>query len=487
MADKNELYEKQHAKGKLHAIERLEKLFDEGKYQELTEESKRDGVICATGKVAGKQVVVAAQDFTCKGGSLGLQQGTNIAEAQDFAFKKKCPFIMINDSGGARIQEGVDALAGYGEIFYRNVRASGVIPQISVITGPCAGGAVYSPGITDFIFMVKNIGQMYITGPKVIKQVTGEDITAEALGGYTAHMEKSGVSHFGYYDEESCIKSVRYLISILPSNNRQKMLIMDKDAYKKAMPFDFELPEGDNAPYDMHKLIENIFDDDSFMEVQPFFATEIIVGFAKLYGMTVGVVANDPSSFAGVLNCDTSDKAARFVRFCDAFNIPVISLTDVPGYMPGSDQEYKGIIRHGAKLLYAFAEATVPKINVIVRKAFGGAYIAMNSKHLGSDVVLAWPSAQIAVMGEAGAVEILYAKQIKAMPEEDRAAFIKDKQEEYRKNVVGYKFAMDREYVNEVIKPKETREKLYQAMMDCRRIKNLKHVRPIRKHGNIPL
>ena len=457
MSDKNELYEKQHAKGKLHAIERLEKIFDDGKYQELTEESKRDGVICATGKVAGKQVVVAAQDFTFKGGSLGLQQGKNIAEAQDFAFKKKCPFIMINDSGGARIQEGVDALAGYGEIFYRNVRASGVIPQISVITGPCAGGAVYSRGITDFIFMVKNIGQMYITGPKVIKQVTGEDITAEALGGYTAHMEKSGVSHFGYYDEESCFKSVRYLISILPSNNRQKMLIMDKDAYKKAMPFDFELPEGDNAPYDMHKLIENIFDDDSFMEVQPFFATEIIVGFAKLYGMTVGVVANDPSSFAGVLNCDTSDKAARFVRFCDSFNIPVITLTDVP------------------------------KINVIVRKAFGGAYIAMNSKHLGSDIVMAWPSAQIAVMGEAGAVEILYAKQIKAMPEEDRAAFIKDKQEEYRRNVVGYKFAMDREYVDEVIKPKETREKLYQAMMDCRRIKNLKHVRPIRKHGNIPL
>ena len=487
MADLNELYEKQHKKGKLHAIERLEKLFDDAEYQEITEPEERDGVITAIGKVSGCQVVIAAQDFTFHGGSLGLKTGSNIAEAQDIAFKKKCPFIMINDSGGARIQEGVDALAGYGEIFYRNVRASGVIPQISVILGPCAGGAVYSPGITDFIFMVKNIGQMYITGPKVIKAVTGEEISSEALGGYTAHMEKSGVADFGYYDEDTCFEAIRYLISLLPQNNRQKQLFPDPAAYKKKDSFSFQLPEKNDAPYDMKELINQVFDDNSFMEVQPFFAKEIITGFATLYGMTVGVVANQPQAFAGVLNCDTSDKAARFIRFCDCFNIPVISLTDVPGYMPGSEQEYKGIIRHGAKLLYAFAEATVPKLNVVVRKAFGGAYIAMNSKHLGADKVFAWPSAQIAVMGEGGAVEILYAKQIKALSDGEKEAFIKDKQEEYKKNVIGYSFGLERGYIDAVIKPKETRDKLYKALVEARRTRNSKRVRPIRKHGNIPL
>jgi len=487
MADINELKEKQHSKGKLYVTERLEKIFDEGKYQEITTPEDRDGVITAMGKVSGKFVVVAAQDFTFRGGSLGLKTGANIAEAQDMAYKKKCPFIMINDSGGARIQEGVDALAGYGEIFYRNVKCSGVIPQISVITGPCAGGAVYSPGITDFIFMVKNIGQMYITGPKVIKAVTGEEITAEALGGYSAHMEKSGVADFGYYDEDTCYESLRYLISIIPSNNRQKQPIMDPTTHEKKENFNFVLPEKNDAAYDMHTLIENVVDDDSFMEVQPFFAKEIIVGFAKLYGMTIGVVANQPSAFAGVLNCDTSDKAARFIRFCDAFQIPVVSFTDVPGYLPGSDQEHKGIIRHGAKLLYAFAEATVPKINVVVRKAFGGAYIAMNSKHLGADKVIAWPSAQIAVMGESGAVEILYAKQIKALPEEEKEAFIKDKQEEYKKNVIGYKFGLERGYIDKVVEPKDTREAVYKALVDARRTKNPKRVRPIRKHGNVPL
>ena len=405
----------------------------------------------------------------------------------DLAVKLGLPIIGINDSGGARIQAGVDSQAGYGEIFMRNALYSGVVPQLSVILGPCAGGAAYSPSLTDLVFVVEGISKMFVTGPNVIKAVLGEEISQEDLGGAKTLAEISGNAHFYATDEKKCFNQIRQLLSYLPQNNREEPQKTTAKEPTEPQRISSIIPSDHKRPYDVRDIIRCISDNSEFFEVHEMWAKNIVTGFGRIDGRSVGFVANQPLYLAGVLDCDASDKAARFIRFCDAFNIPVVSLTDVPGYMPGSDQEYKGIIRHGAKLLYAFAEATVPKINVIVRKAFGGAYIAMNSKHLGSDIVLAWPSAQIAVMGEAGAVEILYAKQIKAMPEEDRAAFIKDKQEEYRKNVVGYKFALDREYVDEVIKPKETREKLYDAMMDCRRIKNLKHVRPIRKHGNIPL
>lgn len=479
--------EKQHKKGKLFVYERLNLIYDNGEYRELIPENEQDGVVVCEGKIAGKTVIVAAQDFTYKGGSLGLKHGRNIAYAQDIALKKRCPFISINDSGGARIQEGIDSLAGFGNIFYRNVKASGVIPQISVICGPCAGGAVYSPAIMDFVFMVDGTGQMYITGPKVIETVTWEKITAEELGGYAMHSSKSGVCHFGYETESDCIQAIRYLISILPRNNKDKICIPKKEIYRKASAKQFEIPLNKKKPYDVREIIKYVFDDGSFMEVSAFWGKGIVVGFAKLYGITVGVVGNQPNYIAGVLDCDTSDKAARFVRFCDAFGIPVISYTDVPGYMPGVVQEKKGIIRHGAKLLYAFAEATVPKINVIVRKAYGGAYIAMNSKHLGADYVYAWPTAEVAVVGAAGAVEIMYAKDIKKKKEEDRAAFIEEKEKEYERDVVNYKKGLEQGYIDELIEIEDTREKLYETMVKLiRNKKNGKFFRN-RKHGNIPL
>jgi acetyl-CoA carboxylase carboxyltransferase component len=478
--------EKQHSKGKLFVYERLNLIYDNGEYKELIPENEQDGVVVCEGKISGKSVIVAAQDFTYKGGSLGLRHGRNIAYAIDTALKKKCPFISINDSGGARIQEGIDSLAGFGDIFYRNVKASGIIPQISMISGPCAGGAVYSPAIMDFIFMVDGTGQMYITGPKVIEAVTWEKISAEELGGHEMHLSKSGVCQFGYATELDCIQAIRNLISILPKNNKEKIHIPPKDIYKKMPSKQFEMPVSKRKPYDVREIIRFIFDDDSFMEVSSSWGEGIVVGFAKLYGITIGVVGNQPNYIAGVLDCDTSDKAARFVRFCDAFGIPLISYTDVPGYMPGIVQEKKGIIRHGAKLLYAFAEATVPKINVIVRKAYGGAYIAMNSKHLGADYVYAWRTAEVAVLGASGAVEVLYAKDIKEKCGEDKDIFIKEKKKEYESEVINYKKGLEQGYIDELIEIEDTREILYNAITKLIRCKRVKKFHK-NKHGNIPL
>ncbi|MDO4273048.1 MAG: acyl-CoA carboxylase subunit beta [Eubacteriales bacterium] len=480
--------EKQHGKGKLYVTERLEKLFDDGSYSELTTEKERDGVIICEGKIKNKDVIAAVQDFTYRGGTLGLKHGQNIARAQDLAIKKKCPLIVVNDSGGARIQEGIDSLAGYGEIFYRNVRASGYIPQISLIIGPCAGGAVYSPAITDFVFMVKNIGQMYITGPKVVKSVTGRCITAEELGGWQVHARESGVSQFCYEDELSCFDALRYLISILPQNCREKAVIPNKKEYIKERKTEFKLPDSSRLGYDVRQVVHNVMDDDSFMEVSSLYAQSVVIGFAKLYGITVGVVCSQPLCAGGILDCDSSSKAARFIRFCDAFNIPLISFTDVPGYLPGADQEKKGIIRHGAKLLYAFAEADVPKLNVIMRKAYGGAYIAMNSRHLGADHVFSWPMAEIAVMGEDGAVEIIFAKEIRGKTEEERRVFLEEKKAEYRREVINYKHGLEMGYIDAVIQPEETRDKVYEALVDTMKKKKIQRRRRLwKKHGNIPL
>lgn len=479
--------QKQHAKGKLFVTERLDKLFDDGKYKELFDKGRRIGVLICEGKVNGKRVIVAAQDFTYRGGTLGMKIGENIARAQDVAISKKCPFITINDSGGARIQEGIDSLAGYGEIFYRNVMASGFIPQISVILGPCAGGAVYSPGITDFVFMVENIAQMYITGPKVVKSVTGSNITAEELGGYKVHTRESGVSHFCYPDEETCFHELRRLIGMLPRNCEEKAALPRKELYEKKSG-EIEIPENTRIGYDVREVIRAVMDDETFMEVSPEFAQSIVVGFASLCGTTIGVVANQPRCLAGSLDCDTSDKAARFVRFCDAFGIPLITFTDVPGYLPGSPQETKGIIRHGAKLLYAFSEATVPKINIILRKAYGGAYIAMNSKHLGADFVIAWPTAEVAVMGEDGAVEILYAKELKSLSGKERADFLEEKKTEYKTEVINYKHGLEMGYIDQVIQPSETRETIYTLLNNALKKKRFSKAKILRKkHGNIPL
>ena len=479
--------QKQHAKGKLFVTERLKKLFDEGKYKEILDKGRRIGVLICEGRISGKKVIVAAQDFTYRGGTLGRKIGENIARAQDIAITKKCPFITINDSGGARIQEGIDSLAGYGEIFYRNVMASGFIPQISVILGPCDGGAVYSPGITDFVFMVENIAQMYITGPKVVKSVTGSNITAEELGGFKVHNRESGVSHFCYPDEEMCFEELRRLIAMLPANCEEKTALPRKELSEKAEA-ELAIPENTRIGYDVRSVIRAVADEGSFMEVSAEFAMSIVVGFATLCQTTIGVVGNQPSCLAGSLDCDTSDKAARFVRFCDAFGIPLITFTDVPGYLPGVSQETKGIIRHGAKLLYAFSEATVPKINIILRKAYGGAYIAMNSKHLGADYVIAWPTAEVAVMGEDGAVEILYAKELKNLSGKEKTDFLDKKKAEYKAEVINYKHGLEMGYIDQVIKPSETRETVVALLNDALRKKKLRKAKILRKkHGNIPL
>ena len=477
------LVEKQHAKGKLYVEERLNLLFDDGQYAEITRPWERDGVYVCEGTVSGKRVVVAAQDFTYRGGTLGLQHGRNIASALDLAMKRKCPFIAVNDSGGARIQEGIDALAGYGEIFHRNVRASGRIPQISMILGPCAGGAVYSPGITDFIFMTDRISQMFITGPKVIHAVTGETITGEALGGTVMHGANSGVAHVCTETEQQCIGQVRRLVGLIPSNCRDRRLHCYVDT--NAPIFNFELPEDGRRGYDISRVIRNIFDVGTFMELQPDFAKSIVIGLAKLGGETVGIIANQPRCMAGVLDCNSSDKAARFVRFCDAFRIPVITFTDVPGYLPGIAQEQAGIIRHGAKLLYAFSEATVPKINIILHKAYGGAYIAMNSRHIGADCVFSWPDAEVAVMGEQGAVEILCAKETRGMEPGEARAYLDRKATEYRRTVMNNRLGLQRGYIDEEIMPERTRDKLIEQLnrLGCRAIIR----RAFRRHGNIPL
>lgn len=490
--------EKQHKSGKMTARERMDTLFDKGSFVEIDAfvesrgmdfdmQKKKvpgDGVVTGYGTVDGRLVFVSAQDFTVMGGSLGEMHARKITKAMDMAVKMGAPFISINDSGGARIQEGIDSLSGFGDIFYRNTLASGVIPQISVIMGPCAGGAVYSPAITDFIFMVEKTSYMFITGPEVIKSVTGEDVTFEKLGGADAHNTISGVAHFKSVDEQDCINQIKRLLGFLPDNNLSDSpsYASQDDLNRRVQELNEIIPDGANKPYDMLGVIERVVDDGNFMEIHKHFAQNIIVGFGRLNGKTVGIVASQPKIMAGVLDVNSADKGARFIRFCDAFNIPLITFTDVPGYLPGVGQEHSGVIRHGAKLLYAFAEATVPKINVIVRKAYGGAYIAMNSKHLGADMVFAWPSAEIAVMGPEGAANIIFRKEITTAPNQAEAR--NQKIEEYRDKFSNPYIAAARGYVDDVIEPSSTRSRLVNAL---EMLAGKREGRPAKKHGNIPL
>ncbi len=487
----------QHGKGKLTARERIDLLFDEGSFEEMgmlkigrggalgKEPSyPGDGVITGHGTIDGREVFVFSQDFTVIGGSLGEAHSQKICEVMDMAQRVGAPIVGLNDSGGARIQEGVDSLAAYGEIFHRNVRASGVVPQISCILGPCAGGAVYSPAMTDFVFMTGGNSFMFVTGPDVVKTVTHQEITAADLGGAGVHSKVSGVAHFVAPNDILCMREVRRLISYLPSNNLQKAPALDlSDPDDREDPsLDHLVPINASQTYDMNVLIASILDGGEFMEVHGGFARNIICGLGRLGGHTIGLVANQPAMLAGVLDSDSSAKAARFVRFCDDFNIPLVSLVDVPGFMPGPDQEHGGIIRHGAKLLYAFTEATVPRVTVIVRKAYGGAYVVMNSKHIRADFVYAWPTAEIAVMGPKGAAEIIYRKEINAA--EDPEAFLAEKLEEYREAFVNPFLAARRGYIDDVIFPRQTRQRLIRALQVLER-KDTKG--PTRKHGNIPL
>lgn len=490
--------EKQHEAGKLTARERVNLLFDENSFVEVDafvetrsiefdmqkKKSPGDGVVTGYGTVDGRLVFVSSQDFTVIGGSLGEMHAKKITKVMDMAVKMGAPFISINDSGGARIEEGIDALSGFGDIFYRNTLASGVIPQISVIMGPCAGGAVYSPAITDFIFMVEKTSQMFITGPQVIKAVTGEDVTFEQLGGADTHNSVSGVAHFKSSGERECIEQIKKLIGFLPDNNLSDapLYACEDNLNRLEASLDEVIPDGANRPYNMLEIIHKVVDNADFLEIQKHFAQNIIIGFGRLNGGTVGIVANQPNVAAGVLDVNSSDKAARFVRFCDSFNIPVVTFTDVPGFLPGVGQEHNGIIRHGAKLLYAFSEATVPKINVIVRKAYGGAYIAMNSKHLGADMVFAWPTAEIAVMGPDGAANIIFRKEIAAA--DDPVAERNNKIEEYREKFSNPYVAASRGYVDDVIEPSSTRVRLISAL---EMLKSKRETRPSKKHGNIPL
>lgn len=490
--------EKQHAVGKQTARERLAKLFDENSFVETglfvkhrcanfgmgKKEVPGEGVVTGYGTIFGRLVYAAVQDFTVIGGSLGEMHAAKIAAAQEAALKVGAPMICINDSGGARIQEGVDALAGYGRIFYNNTMASGVIPQISVIMGPCAGGAVYSPALTDFIFMVKGTGQMYITGPQVIKAVTGEDVTAENLGGAMAHNGTSGCAHFMADSEDECISQIRRLLSFLPQNNLDPVptcLCVD-DLNREDESLNSFVPENPNKPYDMMTIIQSLADDGDVMECQQYYARNIITAFIRLNGKSIGVIASQPKFMAGCLDINASDKASRFIRTCDSFNIPLLTLEDVPGFLPGTQQEHGGIIRHGAKMLYAYSEATVPKVTVITRKAYGGAYIGMCSKHLGADMVFAWPDAEIAVMGADGAANIIFAKGIKTAA--DPAAERKAKIAEYQSAMMNPYVAAARGYVDDVILPSETRKYIISAFEALQG----KHVdKPHKKHGNIPL
>jgi methylmalonyl-CoA decarboxylase subunit alpha len=489
---------KRHTEGKLSARERIDLLFDENSFVEVDAfiesrcfdfgmQKKKlagDGVITGYGTVNGRKVFVASQDFTVIGGSLGEMHAKKITKVMDMALKMGAPFLSINDSGGARIEEGLDALSGYGDIFYRNTLASGVIPQISVIMGPCAGGAVYSPAITDFIFMVENTSQMFITGPQVIKSVTGEDVTAETLGGANVHTAVSGVAHFKSASEQECIEEIKRLLSFLPDNNVSDTTYLGETdcANRSIESLNEIIPEESNKPYDMYEVISQVVDNGDFFEIQNAFAQNMIIGFGRFNGKSVGIVANQPKVMAGSLDMNAADKAARFVRFCDAFNIPVVSLTDVPAFLPGVAQEHNGIIRHGAKLLYAFSEATVPKVNVILRKAYGGAYIAMNSKTIGCDMVLAWPSAEIAVMGPEGAANIIFKKDITAS--ENPAETRKEKIAEYRDKFSNPYVAAARGYVDDVIEPSETRSRIILAL---EMLNTKRENRPAKKHGNIPL
>jgi propionyl-CoA carboxylase beta chain len=492
--------EKQHAKGRKTARERIELLFDEGSFVELDELARHrstafglaakrpygDGVITGYGTIDGRQVCVFSQDFTVFGGSLGEVYGEKITKVMDLAIKTGCPIIGINEGAGARIQEGVVSLGLYGEIFRRNVHASGVIPQISMIMGSCAGGHVYSPAVTDFTVMVDGTSNMFITGPDVIKTVTGEDVTMEELGGARTHNTKSGNAHYMGHDEEDAIEYVKTLLSFLPQNNLDELPSYDDPADLEFSDLDRTLdaiiPDSPNQPYDMHEVITAVLDDEDFLEVMALFAPNLIVGFGRVEGSPVGVVANQPMQFAGTLDIDASEKAARFVRTCDAFNIPVLTFVDVPGFLPGTDQEWNGIIRRGAKLIYAYAEATVPLVTVITRKAYGGAYDVMGSKHLGADVNLAWPTAQIAVMGAQGAVNILYRSELAEAKDPDgrRAELIT----EYEDHLANPYIAAERGYVDAVISPHETRVEVVRAL---RLLRSKRETLPAKKHGNIPL
>ena len=492
--------EKQHSRGKMTARERIHMLLDEGSFTELDAlarhrshnfglESNRpygDGVVTGYGTIDGRPVCVFAQDFTVFGGSLGEVFGEKIVKVMDLAMKTGVPVIGINDSGGARIQEGVVSLAKYGDIFLRNVHASGVIPQISLIMGPCAGGAVYSPAVTDFIVMVDQTSHMFITGPDVIKTVTGEEVEFEELGGAKTHNSKSGVAHYMGADEEDALEYVKSILSFLPSNNMEMPPVeptpVDLEPSDEDVALDTFIPDSPNQPYDMKTVIETVLDDDDFLEVQPLFAPNLLTGFGRVEGAPVGIIANQPMQFAGTLDIDASEKAARFVRTCDAFNVPVLTFVDVPGFLPGTDQEWNGIIRRGAKLIYAYCEATVPKVTVITRKAYGGAYDVMGSKHLGGDISLAWPTAQIAVMGAQGAVEILYRKELAAS--DDAATENARLQNEYNETLANPYLAAERGYVDQVIMPQETRK---QVILALRALKTKRESRPPKKHGNIPL
>ncbi|MGB7979718.1 MAG: acyl-CoA carboxylase subunit beta [Candidatus Nanopelagicales bacterium] len=491
---------KQHAKGKMTARERLRHFLDADSFVEMDELAKHrsynfggqrnrpygDGVVTGYGTIDGRSVCVFAQDFTVFGGSLGEVFGEKIIKVMDLALRNGWPMIGINDSGGARIQEGVVSLGIYGEIFRRNVHASGVIPQISLIMGPCAGGAVYSPAITDFTVMVDKTSHMFITGPDVIKTVTGEDVAFEELGGARTHNTKSGVAHYMGHDEHDALEYVRALLSYLPSNNLERAPVFGEEAdlavTDNDLALDTLIPDSPNQPYDMHRAIEAVLDDQEFLEVQPLFAPNMVCGFGRVEGHSVGIVANQPMQFAGTLDIDASEKAARFVRTCDAFNVPVITFVDVPGFLPGTSQEWEGIIRRGAKLIYAYVEATVPKITVITRKAYGGAYVVMGSKHLGGDINIAWPTGQIAVMGAQGAVSILYRKELTAA--EDPAATRAELEAEYNLQLANPYLAGERGYIDRVILPHETRA---QVVRGLRVLRNKRETLPAKKHGNIPL
>ncbi len=489
--------EQQHARGKLTARERVMLLLDEGSFEELgkfvmhrckdfgldKEHYLGDGVITGYGTIGGRLVYVFSQDFTVFGGSLSETYAEKIVKIMDLAMKNGAPVIGLNDSGGARIQEGVVSLGGYADIFYRNVMASGVVPQISAIMGPCAGGAVYSPAMTDFIFMVEKTSFMFVTGPNVVKTVTHETVTAEELGGASTHSTKSGVTHFACANEVECLNQIKQLLSYIPQNcedDAPRVTYADKD--EKRSILNSIIPENPNQPYDMREVITGIVDENSFFEAHKNFAENIVVGFARLAGRSIGIVGNQPACLAGVLDIDSSVKAARFVRFCDSFNIPLLVLEDVPGFLPGTDQEWNAIITNGAKLLYAFSEATVPRITVITRKAYGGAYDVMNSKHIGADMNYAWPTAEIAVMGAQGAAEIIFKKEISEAA--DPKAKLAEKVDEYTSKFATPYRAAHRGYIDEVIFPDQTREKLIRAFQ---MLENKVAVLPKKKHGNIPL
>ena len=482
--------EKQHASGKKTARERVDLLLDPGTFVELDQfvthrctnfgmekkELPGEGVVTGYGTVEGRLVYVFAQDFTVEGGSLGEMHAAKICKVADLAVKMGAPIIGINDSGGARIQEAVDALAGYGKIFFKNTLTSGVVPQIAAIMGPCAGGAVYSPALMDFIYMVKNTSQMFITGPQVIKAVTNEEVTAEQLGGAMTHNSVSGVAHFAAENDEDCLEQIRRLIGFLPSNNMEPAPIVETgdDPERTDDSLNTICPDNSNMPYDMKSVIEKIVDNGDYYEVHQYYAQNIITCFARMDGQTVGIIANQPRVMAGCLDVNASDKSSRFIRFCDAFNIPLLNLVDVPGFLPGTNQEYGGIIRHGAKMLYAYSEATVPKITLVTRKAYGGSYLAMCSQDLGADQVIAWPQAEIAVMGPAGAANIIF----KGDPDSAK------KTEEYVENFANPYQAAARGFVDRVIEPKDSRPEIINAL---RMLSTKRESRPAKRHGNIPL